>query len=83
MKSAAMLPQSKRLDDRARLWVRKEDGVEGYASEDGKYEILIGDGCVRLVSFVHEPVRTGKGVCKFWRKWFRSMEDAMDYAERI
>lgn len=61
------------------LWKRKKTGVDGYSSEDGNYDILIGNGYVVLVSFIHEP--DGDDEFKRWR--FRTINQAMEYAEMI
>jgi hypothetical protein len=59
-------------------WLRKESGVKGYSSEDGNFDILIGNGYVVLVSFVHDSP-AGES----WRKRLKTVREAMEYAEMI
>jgi hypothetical protein len=73
------MPQHISLEG-GRPWTRKPSGVQGYSSDDGNYDILCGNGYVILVSFIHEPLKTGE---EFWRKRFKTVKDAVEYAERI
>lgn len=79
MNSGEMFPAVVRLDESSRQWLRKDSGVKGYSSEDGDYEILVGNGYAVLVSFIHEVV----GDEEFWRKRFRTVKEAMEYAEKM
>ncbi len=62
------------------MWTRKEGGVAGYDSEDGDYQILMGNGYCVLVAFEHEPI---DDEVEFWRKRFSTVEKAMEYAEHM
>lgn len=72
------MPKTFRHED-GRVWNRDLSGTPKYSSEDGKFDILIGNGYVVLVAFDHDPIDDAE----FWRKRFESIEDAADYAERM
>lgn len=69
--------------DGCRLWNRKKEGLPGWSSADGSFDILEapnGTYCV-LVSFEHD--QTPGDDCEFWRKRFRHVADAMEHAEKM
>lgn len=74
------MPANRQLNG-GRLWLRKEQGISGYSSEDGNYDILINEakGCVVLVSFIHDSVDDAE----FWRRQFPTVDAAMEYAEKM
>ncbi len=64
-----------------RLWTEKTEGVPGWSSEDGDFDILLGKGIAVLVAFEHDPV-PGSGQ-DFWAKRFATVEEAMRQAEMM
>lgn len=73
-------PDTRQLDEDSKRWRRKEGGVKGwYCDHTADMEILEGDGYVVLVSFEHDPVDDAE----FWRKRFDTVEEAMEYAEKM
>jgi len=73
------MPKNIRLGG-GRLWVRKDSDGPGYRSEEGHYDIRHCGHYAVLVSFIHEPLKKGE---EFWRKSFRTVKKAMEYAERM
>ncbi len=64
-----------------RVWIRKKEGVPEYYSEDKEFQILVWkDYCV-LVSFVHEPLKGD--ISTFWKKRFKTIQEAMEHAEKM
>jgi len=61
-----------------RLWIRKDNAIAGYDSEDGKFEILRRGSAALLISNVHK-----KSNGTPWHKRFNTVKAAMEFAEQI
>lgn len=59
----------------------KTEPIARWESECGNYEVLHKPGShYMLISFEHDPNETGQ---EFWRRPFKTLEEAQNYAELI
>jgi hypothetical protein len=79
MATKGVFPPATITIEGGRTWHRKTSGLDGYSTDDAKFDILQGVGYVVLVAFDHEPIDG----YEFWRKRFTTLQEAMEYAEKM